>query len=41
MDNNIFDIIEEVAMESGFAKDGITDRALQWIIRNVFKKNRG
>lgn len=42
MDNqNIFEIIEEVAMESGFAKDGITDRALQWIIRNVFKKNRG
>ena len=29
MDNNIFKIIEEVAMESGFAKDGITDRALQ------------
>lgn len=37
---NIFEMIEEVAMESGFAKDGITDRALQWIIRNVFRKNR-
>lgn len=41
MDNNIFNIIEEVAMESGFNKDGITDRVLQWIMRNVFRKNRG
>jgi len=40
-DQNIFEIIEEVTMESGFNKDGITDRVLQWIMRNVFRKNRG